>query len=60
MYTKYAKKIKVGTELMHKEFGHGVCTKIDPDSKDFRYLFKFDDKTVKWMSADDVTKGSAH
>lgn len=60
MYTKYAKTIKVGTELMHKEFGHGVCTKIDPDSKDFRYLFKFDDETVKWMSADDVAKGSAH
>lgn len=60
MYTKYAKTVKVGTVLMHKELGMGVCTKVDLKSEDFRYCFKFEDGTVKWMSDDACAKMSAH
>lgn len=60
MYTKYSKKIKVGTTLKHRDHGMGVCTKIDTESKDFRYLFKFDDDTIVWMSDKDCATYSVH
>lgn len=60
MYTKYAKKIQVGTTMMHKDYGHGVCKRIDSKSKDFRYFFKFEDGTLIWMSDESVAKGSIH
>lgn len=60
MYTKYARKIVVGTTLEHKEFGLGKCTKIDYKSKDFRYLFKFEDGTIAWLSDADCEKVSVH
>lgn len=60
MYTKYAKKIRVGTTMMHKEHGHGECKRIDYQSKAFRYFFEFEDGTVKWMSDIDCEKDSAN
>ena len=47
-------KIYVGFGITSKKHGHGTCTKIDYQSKDFRYLFKFEDMTIKWMSDKDV------
>ena len=60
MYTKYAKHIRVGTTMMHKQHGHGVCKRIDHKSKAFRYFFEFDDGTLKWMSDIDCENGSKH
>lgn len=47
-------KVYVGFGIASKKHGHGTCTKIDYQSKDFRYLFKFEDATIKWMSDKDV------
>lgn len=60
MYTKYAKKIVVGTTMKHKDFGMGVCKKIDYKSKEFRYFFKFEDGTQIWLSDEDCANKSAH
>ena len=60
MYTKYAKKIRVGTTMKHNIYGMGKCTKIDNKSKDFRYLFKFEDGTLVWMSDADCERMSVH
>lgn len=53
MYTKYCRKISVGQTLESIEHGLGECIKIDHKSKDFRYLFRFNDGTLKWMSLHD-------
>lgn len=60
MYTKYAKTIGVGTALMHKDYGMGVCTKVDTKSKAFRYFFKFHDGSCAWLSDADCAKVSVH
>lgn len=60
MYTQNNKKIHVGTTLNHKRYGVGECTKIDYKSKDFRYLFKFEDGTIAWLSDEDCAKESLH
>ena len=60
MYTKNFKKIRVGTTMMHKQYGIGKCTKIDPKSKDFHYLFKFEDGTISWLSNKDCAEVSAY
>ena len=51
-----SKKIKVyvGFTITSKHSGCGKCTKIDYTSKRFRYFFKFEDGTVKWMSDQDI------
>lgn len=60
MYTKNYTKIRVGTTMIHKQYGYGVCKKIDYKSKDFRYLFKFEDGTLIWLSDVTCAQGSAH
>lgn len=60
MYTKYHKKIRVGERLESKEHGMGSCVNIDTNSKAFRYLFRFSDGTLKWMSDHDCEEESAH
>lgn len=47
-------KVDVGFAIKSKRHGNGKCTKVDPKTKAFRYLFKFEDGTLKWMSDKDV------
>lgn len=47
-------KVRIGFRITSRNYGRGTCTKIDYQSKDFRYLFKFEDGTLKWMSDKDV------
>ena len=47
-------KVYVGFGIVSKNHGHGKCTKIDYTSHDFRYLFKFEDDTIRWMSDENV------
>lgn len=51
-----SKKIKVyvGFGIVSKYDGHGKCVKIDYTSHDHRYLFKFENDAIKWMSDEDV------
>lgn len=51
-----SKKIKVyvGFGITSKYDGHGECVKIDYTSRDLRYLFKFENGAIKWMSDKNV------
>lgn len=60
MYTSYCRKISVGHTLESKDHGLGECIKIDRKSKAFRYLFRFSDGTLKWMSDSDCKEESVH
>lgn len=60
LYTKNHRGIRVGDTLIHKNYGKGKCTKLDLKSKDFRYLFKFEDGTIAWLSDEDCKKVSAY
>lgn len=43
-------KFKPGDQVVHPEYGKGLCVKVDPKSKFMRYFFKFEDATVAWFS----------
>ena len=49
-------KIVAGTKMVHKDHGKGICSKVDYKSRQFRYLFKFEDETLKWMSDEDCAQ----
>lgn len=42
-------KIKPGDSVRHKDYGAGVCVKVDSRSKFMRYFLKFQDGTVVWL-----------
>lgn len=47
--------VNIGTTLKDKNYGTGICTKVDNTSKDFKYFFRFvgkrkKDITLIWLS----------